>query len=345
MLAPSLNACVIVSLSKSSLKSKILFTTSRTSSSLSKRQQQQQQRRSSSSSSSSKIIIMSTTTINNSNNNKVKYTIADQPLRFANAKEDNNQRMLNIDSVYDGSFLKGKRALVTGANRGIGLALAKELNDKGAYVIGTCRKTSKELSALSNTQIVEDCEITDEKAIAEAFKHITEPVDIVINNAGYFYEPLETLDSMNFEEEMKMLDICAVGPLRVVKVLRDLKLLKTDGTCKIAMITSQGGSISWREVQNPNGCDYGHHMSKAAANMGSKLLAQELKKEKIAVQILHPGFNKTGMTQKYEKIWEVEGAVDASVGAKRVMHEISLMDVAHYNGLFINCEDGLQIPW
>ena len=274
-----------------------------------------------------------------------KYTIADQPLRFANGKKENNTRMLDIDAIYDGSFLKGKRVLVTGANRGIGLALAKELNDKGAFILGTCRKTSDDLSALSNTQVIENCEITDEKSIPNAFKEITEPVDIVINNAGYFYEPLETLDSMNFEEELKMIDICAVGPLRVVKVLRDMKLLKTDGTCKIAMITSQGGSISWREVQNPDGHDYGHHMSKAAANMGSKLLAQELKKEKIAVQILHPGFNKTGMTQKYEKIWEIEGAVDASVGAKRVMHEISLMDVDKYNGLFINCEDGLQIPW
>jgi NAD(P)-dependent dehydrogenase (short-subunit alcohol dehydrogenase family) len=97
-------------------------------------------------------------------------------------------------------------------------------------------------------------------------------------------------------------------------------------------------------VQNPSGGDYGHHMSKAAANMGAKLLAQELKHEGIMVQVLHPGFNKTDMTAKYAKIWEVEGAVDPAVGAKRVLHEISLMTPEH-NGMFINCEDGLQIPW
>ena len=107
-----------------------------------------------------------------------KYTIADQPLRFANGKKENNTRMLDIDAVYDGSFLKGKRILVTGANRGIGLALAKELNDKGAFILGTCRKTSDDLSALSNTQVIENCEITDEKSIANAFKEITEPVDL-----------------------------------------------------------------------------------------------------------------------------------------------------------------------
>ena len=108
------------------------------------------------------------------------------------------------------------------------------------------QEDSDDLSALSNTQVIENCEITDEKSIANAFKEITQPVDIVINTR-IFLQPLETLDSMNFEEELKMIDICAVGPLRVVKVLRDMKLLKMDGTCKIAMITSQGGSISWRK--------------------------------------------------------------------------------------------------
>ena len=60
--------------------------------------------------------------------------------------------------------------------------------------------------------------------------------------------------------------------------------------------------------------------------------------------MLHPGFNKTGMTKKYEHIWEVEGAVDASWARRRVLHEVGLM-TPERNGLFINCEDGLQIPW
>lgn len=60
--------------------------------------------------------------------------------------------------------------------------------------------------------------------------------------------------------------------------------------------------------------------------------------------ILHPGFNKTDMTKKYEAIWEEEGAVDANIGAKRVIHEVSQASMAT-TGLFINCEDGLQIPW
>jgi NAD(P)-dependent dehydrogenase (short-subunit alcohol dehydrogenase family) len=85
-------------------------------------------------------------------------------------------------------------------------------------------------------------------------------------------------------------------------------------------------------------------MSKAAANMMAALLAQEVKEKGIAVGIFHPGFNKTEMTAKYKDIWEVEGAVDASVGAKRVMYETGRLSM-DTSGQFINCEDGLQIPW
>ena len=85
-------------------------------------------------------------------------------------------------------------------------------------------------------------------------------------------------------------------------------------------------------------------MSKAAANMMSVLLAQELRSKGIAVIILHPGFNKTEMTKKYEAIWEVEGAVDPSIGAKRVVHEIGVASM-ETTGSFVNCEDGLLIPW
>ena len=164
----------------------------------------------------------------------------------------------------------------------------------------------------------------------------------MINNAGYFYEPLETLTSLNFPVQIKTIDICACGPLRISAALVNSGLMK-EGS-KIVMITSQGGSVSWRTVQNPTGHDYGHHMSKAAANMMAVLLSQELKEKGIAVGIFHPGFNKTGMTAKYKDIWEIEGAVDPSVGAKRVLYETGKLNM-DTTGKFINCEDGLEIPW
>lgn len=110
-------------------------------------------------------------------------------------------------------------------------------------------------------------------------------------------------------------------------------------------MTSQAGSCEWRKTQNAgNGGDYGHHMSRAACNIAAVLCAEELRKEQVAVGLLHPGFNRTEMTAKFAEIWDEEGAVDSSVGAKRVLHEVGRISM-ETTGLFINCEDGLQIPW
>lgn len=270
------------------------------------------------------------------------FSLADQPARQARAVEEKNARVLDIDAVYDPSYLKGQRVLITGGNRGIGLALARECAAQGADVVVTCRATNPELEALGVT-VVEGVDVTSDAQCAALGDRVGAPLDIVVNNAGYFYEPVETLESLNTAEELKMIDICALGPLRVTAALRNAGKVKP-GTGKVVVISSQGGSIAWRTTQNPTGQDYGHHMSKAAANMMGALLSQELRAEGIAVGMLHPGFNKTDMTAKYAEIWEVEGAVDASVGAKRVMHEIGRLSM-DTTGAFVNCEDGLLIPW
>jgi len=272
-----------------------------------------------------------------------RYTIPDQPARFAKAKAENNERYLNIESVYDPAFIKGKRVAVTGANRGIGYAISKELKAVGAEIVAICRSSSPELEKLEPSETILGIDVASDDACATlADKVKGGPIDILINNAGYFYEPEEKIDSLNFKEELKMIDICALGPLRVSSALYNAGHL-TSGSV-IAMITSQGGALSWRTVQNPTGGDYGHHMSKAAANMMSLLLSQEFKEKGIAVGILHPGFNKTEMTAKYAKIWEIEGAVDTSVGAKRVIYEVGNINM-DTSGKFVNCEDGLEIPW
>ena len=69
---------------------------------------------------------------------------------------------------------------------------------------------------------------------------------------------------MNFFEQMKTINICACGPLRISAGFFNAGLLR-EGS-KIATITSQGGSVDWRTVQNPNGHDYGHHVSVEANN-------------------------------------------------------------------------------
>merc|ERR1711924_461602 len=83
--------------------------------------------------------------------------------------------------------------------------------------------------------------------------------------------------------------------------------------------------------------------SQAACNIGGVLLA-ELKSKGVCVVLLHPGFNRTEMTKKYESIWDIDGAVPPAEGALRVLHEVIQASLAK-TGAFVNCEDGLRIPW
>lgn len=275
--------------------------------------------------------------------------MADQVARFAKAKEDENSRYLDISSVYDGGDLSGKRVLVTGGNRGLGLAIVNELVAIGATALVVCRSSSPELEKLvGKWNVYDGVDVTDDEAVTKVAKRVKGDggaLDVVINNAGYFYGPCELVkeNSLNFEEQLKQINICALGPLRMNNALIQSKAL-AEGA-KLVIISSQAGSVEWRSTQNKDtGGDYGHHMSRAACNMAGKLLSEEVKDLGYPVILLHPGFNKTGMTKKYEHIWEIEGAVDASVGAKRVLYEV-INNGMEQTGEFINCEDGLKIPW
>jgi NAD(P)-dependent dehydrogenase (short-subunit alcohol dehydrogenase family) len=274
------------------------------------------------------------------------HSLPDQTARFERAKAEDNQRYLNICSVFDGSALAGKRVMVTGGNRGLGLAIVTELAECGALVIATCRKSKGALNLLP-VQVIENVEMQDVASIQAMVETLDAPIDCVINNAGYFPDIHETItdpeNPLNFEEELKQIDICAVGPLRVCSALyQGAKLAEG---AKLIIITSQAGSAAWRTTQNAGeGGDYGHHMCRAACNISGVLMSEEFKKHGFPVVMLHPGFNRTDMTTKYAHIWDVEGAVPSFQGAKRVLYEVMQADMSK-TGQFINCEDGLQIPF
>ena len=176
--------------------------------------------------------------------------------------------------------------LITGANRGIGLELSRQLIERGDSVIALCRKASHELEALG-AQVFEGVDITDRAALEAVSRDLGGiQADVLINNAGIFEN--ETFDNLDFDQIRRQFEVNALGPLLVTSVLQN-HLRKGS---KIIILTSRMGSID----DNGSGNYYGYRMSKAALNMAGVNLAHDFRSKGIAVAILHPGMVATEMT-------------------------------------------------
>lgn len=177
-------------------------------------------------------------------------------------------------------------AVVTGANRGIGLELCRQLAARGERVVAACRRKSPELEKLG-VRIVEDVEVTDPagaELLAEAVG--SQPVDLLVNNAGILSN--ESLEDLDLDRIRRQFEVNALGPLLVTRAL----LPRLQQGSKVAIVTSRMGSIG----DNGSGGYYGYRMSKAAVNMAGVSLARDLADRGIAVLLLHPGMVATGMT-------------------------------------------------
>jgi NAD(P)-dependent dehydrogenase (short-subunit alcohol dehydrogenase family) len=175
--------------------------------------------------------------------------------------------------------------LITGANRGIGLELSRQLSERGDDVIALCRTSSAELSSVC-ARVLEGVEITSEDALRSAADTLegTE-IDVLINNAGIFTN--ERFDDLDFGEIERNFAINALGPVRVTHAFR--RHLRPPA--KVVLITSRMGSIG----DNTSGDYYGYRMAKAALNMAGVNLSHDLRGT-ASVAILHPGMVATRMT-------------------------------------------------
>ncbi len=183
-------------------------------------------------------------------------------------------------------------ALVTGANRGIGLEFCKQLKASHYDVIAVCRQTSAELDALG-VRVETGVDVSDAASIEQLKQRLDgTKINLLINNAGIMNN--ETIDDLDFDSIQQQWEVNTLGPLRVAN---ELKHLMTN-PAKIALITSRMGSIA----DNGSGGYYGYRMSKAALNMAGVSLAHDLKAQGIAVGILHPGLVSTDMTNNNGQI-------------------------------------------
>jgi NAD(P)-dependent dehydrogenase (short-subunit alcohol dehydrogenase family) len=179
----------------------------------------------------------------------------------------------------------GGVALVTGANRGIGLEFCRQMAARGDDVIAVCRHTSPELMALP-VRTVESIDVTIDASCARLAYELTGArISVLVLNAGIFDST--ALGELDFDRMRREYDVDALGPLRVTQAL----LENLPPGAKIALVSSRAGSIG----DNGSGGNYGYRMAKAALNMAGVSLARDLHSRGISVALLHPGVVDTEM--------------------------------------------------
>lgn len=185
--------------------------------------------------------------------------------------------------------------LITGANRGIGLALAKQCTEAGDQVFATCRSPADahDLNALAASSggrlTVHGLDVGDGASIAACAKAVGDtPIDILINNAGILGGKSQTLEAIDFDAWIDAFKVMTIGPFRMVQTF--LPNLKAATAPKVMTVTSQLGASTW-----PFGGSYAYSSAKAGVNKVMQILAKDLKAQNIIVAMIHPGWVKTDM--------------------------------------------------
>ncbi|RUO31372.1 SDR family oxidoreductase [Aliidiomarina sanyensis] len=222
--------------------------------------------------------------------------------------------------------MKQADILITGANRGIGLALAQQYADAGAHVFAVCRKPSAALRH-SGITILDGIDVTAPDAVTRIREALDgRKIDVLINNAGILTR--ENINDAPAPAILKQFEVNALAPLQLTLGL--LPNLKKGS--KVALITSRMGSME----DNGSGGYYGYRMSKAALNAAGVSLAHDLKDKSIAVALLHPGYVQTDMVNN-------TGDISAATAASRLRQRISDLNIDN-SGSFWH-SNGEVLPW
>jgi len=212
--------------------------------------------------------------------------------------------------------------LITGANRGIGLELAKHYAAQGHDVIRAMRGVDR-AERLFGTTVALD--VTDADSVAKLAAGLEgRAIDLVIANAGVIGPAQQSSTQMDFPGFLDTLDANVLGPLRVIQAL--LPNLRAADGAKAAVVSSRMGSMALT-----NSGSVAYRASKAAVNKVVQCLATDLASEGIAVASLHPGWVRTDMGGAGA---DIDVSTSAS-GIKAVLDGLSLGTTGRfwaYNG-------------
>lgn len=237
--------------------------------------------------------------------------------------------------------------LVTGANRGIGLALARNYAERGWTVIATARKPEKadDLNALaaSNDRVtVERMDLLDHAgidALAEKLRDV--PIDVLLNNAAILGDPDKQLfGSFDYDTLETVVAVNVTGTLKMAEAFAEH--VAASDQKKIVGITSAQGSI---ELLRENRIPF-YKLSKTALNMGYSSVAKSVKKKGITVALVSPGAVDTQMMNTALKSTGIKRAsflITPEQSAEAVINVIDQYEL-QYTGVFM-AHTGDMLPW
>ena len=183
--------------------------------------------------------------------------------------------------------------LITGANRGIGLEMAKLYAARGDTVLACCRNpaSAEALRAVPGSVEILEVEVTEAASVAALAASLEgRAIDLLINNAGTMGPPpaQQSVADMDFDGWAEAFEVNSMAPVRVMQALLDN--LKASSDPRLVTITSQMGALSLDMT-----VAYAYCSSKAALNKYMKMAALELGKSGINVCVIHPGWVQTDM--------------------------------------------------
>ncbi len=226
-----------------------------------------------------------------------------------------------------------KTVMITGANRGIGLAFAKQYAEEGLQVLACCREPEKalDLKGLPGNVSIHGLDVTDPEQIRALGEELSEhAIDILINNAGVYGPRNMSFGQIDYGAWARVLAVNTMAPMRIAEAF--CRHIARSDKKIMANITSKMGSIE----DNSSGGSYLYRSSKSALNAVTKSMAVDLRPKGILCVTIHPGWVQTDMGGPGGLI-----TAETSVrGMRTVLNNLT----PDQSGGFFNY-DGSIIPW